>query len=62
MMTSLITRAQHMKKKPRKLQGRPPIENRQLVKVAINIKLPRWLLDWMAEQPTNRARLIEESL
>jgi hypothetical protein len=51
-----------MKKKPRKLQGRPPIENRQLVKVAINIKLPRWLLDWMAEQPTNRARLIEESL
>jgi hypothetical protein len=51
-----------MKKKPRKLQGRPPIENRQLVKAAINIKLPRWLLDWMAEQPTNRARLIEESL
>jgi len=49
-------------KKPRRLMGRPPLENRQLIKDPISIKLPRWLLDWMAEQPHNRARLIEEAM
>ena len=49
-------------KKPIKLKGRPPIENRLLVKQPINLKLSGWLLAWMADQPVNRARLIEEAL
>ena len=33
-----------------------------LVKVPVSLKLPRWLLAWMAEQPESRAVLIEEAL
>jgi hypothetical protein len=33
-----------------------------LVKVPVSLKLPRWLLAWMDEQPESRAVLIEEAL
>jgi len=33
-----------------------------LKKEPINLKLPRWLLDWLGEQPKSRAVLIEDAL
>ena len=34
----------------------------ELKKEPISVKLPKWLLDWMREQPESRAVLIEEAL
>lgn len=34
----------------------------ELVKVPVSLKLPRWLLEWMATQDKSRAVLIEEAL
>lgn len=36
----------------------PPL----LKKEPISVKLPKWLIDWMREQPESRAVLIEEAL
>jgi len=33
-----------------------------LKKMPISVKLPQWLLDWMAEQEESRAVLIEDAL
>lgn len=33
-----------------------------LVKVPVSLKLPRWLLEWLADQDKSRAVLIEEAL
>ena len=34
----------------------------ELKKEPISLKLPRWLIDWMDDQPESRAVLIEEAL
>lgn len=39
-------------------QPAPPL----LKKEPISVKLPKWLIDWMREQPESRAVLIEEAL
>lgn len=41
--------------------GRPPASP-DLKKEAISLKLPRWLLDWMATREESRAVLIEQAL
>lgn len=41
--------------------GRPPGDP-DLVKVPVGYKLPRWLVEWMREQDTPAAQLIEEAL
>jgi len=41
-----------------KKAGRPKKENK---KVAISIKLPPELIEWMDEQPESRAKLIENA-
>ena len=41
--------------------GRPPTAP-HLKKMPIAIKLPQWLLDWMATQAESRAVLIEDAL
>lgn len=41
--------------------GRPPLDPR-MVKVPVGYKLPRWLVDWMRDQPESQAVLIEEAL
>jgi hypothetical protein len=46
---------------PREGAGRKP-SPANLKKNMISIKLPQWLLDWMAEQNESRAVLIEEAL
>jgi hypothetical protein len=33
-----------------------------MVKVPVGYKLPRWLVDWMRDQPESQAVLIEEAL
>jgi hypothetical protein len=33
-----------------------------LLKIPISLKLPRWLIEWMATQPKSRAILIEKAL
>jgi hypothetical protein len=33
-----------------------------LLKIPISVKLPRWLIEWMATQPESRAILIERAL
>ena len=50
-----------MKGGKRQGAGRPPAPA-ELKKESIHIKLPRWLLDWMSEQPQSRAVLIEDAL
>ena len=45
----------------RKGAGRPPIDPR-MVKVPVGYKLPRWLVEWLREQDTPAAQLIEEAL
>lgn len=42
-------------------RGQPP-KPPMLKKMPISIKLPQWLLDWLAEQPESRAKLIEDAL
>lgn len=39
-----------------------PKKHPALLKVPVSLKLPRWLLAWMDEQPESRAVLIEEAL
>jgi hypothetical protein len=41
--------------------GRPPIDP-QLVKVPVGYKLPSWVVEWLREQETPAAVLIEEAL
>lgn len=41
--------------------GRPPLDP-QLVKVPVGYKLSRWLVEWMREQETPSAQLIEAAL
>ena len=38
--------------------NQPPL----LKKEPINVKLPRWLIEWLDDQPESRAVLIEEAL
>lgn len=46
----------------RKGAGRPPAPP-MLKKESIHVKLPKWLIIWMNDQPvTNRAVLIENAL
>lgn len=48
-----------------KRQGRTgplPRADRHLVKQAVSIRLPRWLIDWMDDQTDSRAVLIEKAL
>ncbi len=37
---------------------KPPL----LKKEPINVKLPRWLIEWLDDQPESRAVLIEDAL
>jgi hypothetical protein len=41
--------------------GRPPTPE-HLKRVAIPLRLPRWLADWLNAQPATRAKLIEAAL
>ena len=41
--------------------GRPPID-KQMVKVPVCYKLPRWLVEWLREQDIPAAQLIEDAL
>jgi hypothetical protein len=41
--------------------GRPPVDP-QMLKVPVGYKLPRWLVDWLREQDTPAAQLIEDAL
>lgn len=41
--------------------GRPPGDP-QLVKIPVSYKLPRWLVEWMREQDTPAAQIIEEAV
>lgn len=41
--------------------GRPPIDP-QMVKIPVGYKLPRWLVEWLREQETPAAQLIEAAL
>jgi hypothetical protein len=41
--------------------GRPPIDP-QMLKVPTGYKLPRWMVDWLREQDTPAAQLIEDAL
>ena len=34
----------------------------ELKKIPVGLKLPRWLVEWMREQPESQAVLIEEAL
>jgi|ERR1022692_191505 hypothetical protein len=34
----------------------------ELKKIPVGVKLPRWLVEWMREQPESQAVLIEEAL
>lgn len=34
----------------------------ELKKIPVGIKLPRWLVEWMREQPESQAVLIEDAL
>lgn len=45
----------------RKGAGRPTIDP-QLLKVPVGYKLPQWLVDWLREQDTPAAQLIEGAL
>lgn len=39
-----------------------PFKEPALVKIPVGLKLPRWLLEWMREQDTSMAVLIEDAL
>ena len=41
--------------------GRKPAPP-ELKKIPVGVKLPRWLVEWMREQPESQAVLIEEAL
>lgn len=41
--------------------GRPPGDP-DLVKVPVGYKLPRWLVEWLREQDTPAAQVIEDAL
>jgi hypothetical protein len=41
--------------------GRRPVDP-ALKKMPIFLKLPQWMLDWMATREENRAELIEQAL
>jgi hypothetical protein len=45
----------------RKGAGRKPAPPK-LKKIPVGVKLPRWLVEWMREQPESQAVLIEEAL
>ena len=35
---------------------------RHLVKIAVGYKLPRWLVDWLRDQPVPAAQIIEQAI
>lgn len=39
-----------------------PLGDPDLVKVPVGYKLPRWLVEWLREQDTPAAQLIEDAL
>lgn len=39
-----------------------PLGDPDLVKVPVGYKLPRWLVDWLREQDTPAAQVIEDAL
>lgn len=39
-----------------------PLSPAPLLKIPISLKLPRWLIEWMATREESRAVLIEKSL
>ena len=41
--------------------GRPPMSP-ALKKTAISLKLPKWLIDWLDQQPASRPVTIEDAL
>lgn len=41
--------------------GRKPAPP-ELKKIPVGLKLPRWLVEWMREQPESQAVLIEDAL
>lgn len=41
--------------------GRKP-SKLELKKIPVGVKLPRWLVEWMRDQPESQAKLIEEAL
>lgn len=41
--------------------GRKPAKQ-ELKKIPVGIKLPRWIVEWMREQPESQAVLIEDAL
>jgi len=45
----------------RKGVGRKPSPP-ELKKIPVGVKLPRWLVEWMRDQPESQAVLIEEAL
>jgi len=45
----------------RKGAGRKPSPP-ELKKIPVGVKLPRWLVEWMRDQPESQAVLIEEAL
>ncbi|SFO08919.1 hypothetical protein [Xenorhabdus japonica] len=41
--------------------GRPPID-KNLRKMPVTIKIPKWIIDWLNEQPETKVRLIENAI
>ena len=50
-----------MKGGKRANSGRKPLPL-ELKKIPIGLKLPRWIVEWMREQPQSQAVLIENAL
>ncbi|NIW47059.1 MAG: hypothetical protein GWN30_20615 [Gammaproteobacteria bacterium] len=44
------------------MAGRPPKKDRRMVKIPVGYKLPRWLVEWMREQPESQAAIIEDAV
>lgn len=55
---SVFFRGNRMRGGKRRGAGRPPIDP-ALKKIPINVKLPRWLIAWIADRPQSRAVQIE---
>ena len=39
-----------------------PFKDKNLVKVPVNLRLPRWLITWLRKQDQSQSVLIEEAL
>jgi hypothetical protein len=50
-----------MKGGKRQGSGRPPLPA-HLKKVPVSYHLPRWLVEWLREQPGVQAKIIEDAL